>query len=45
MRQLQFGKATDRATAYHVAQFVLVGLYTGTRASAICGAACHTRQK
>jgi integrase len=39
MRQLQFGKATDRATAYHVAQFVLVGLYTGTRAGAICGAA------
>src|SRR5215469_12779468 len=39
MRQLQFGKETDRATAYHVAQFFLVGLYTGTRAGAICGAA------
>ena len=39
MRQLQFGKETDRATAYHIAQFFLVGLYTGTRASAICGAA------
>lgn len=39
MRQLQFGKETDRVTAYHVAQFFLVGLYTGTRASAICGAA------
>ena len=39
MRQKQFGKATDRATAQHVAQFILVGLYTGTRAGAICGAA------
>jgi len=39
MRQLQFGKETDRAIAYHVAQFFLVGLYTGTRAGAICGAA------
>lgn len=39
MRQLQFGKVTHRATAYHVAQFFLVGLYTGTRAGAICGAA------
>ena len=39
MRQLQFGKVTDRATAYHIAQFILVGLYTGTRAGAICGAA------
>jgi integrase len=39
MRQMQFGKQTDRATAQHVAQFFLVGLYTGTRAGAICGAA------
>lgn len=39
MRQFQFGKETDRATAYHVAQFFLAGLYTGTRAGAICGAA------
>lgn len=38
MRQLQFGKETDRATAYHIAQFFLVGLYTGSRAGAICGA-------
>ena len=30
---------TDRATAQHVAQFILAGLYTGTRAGAICGAA------
>jgi len=39
MRQLQFGKETDRAIAYHVAQFLLVGLHTGTRAGAVCGAA------
>ncbi len=39
MRQKQFGKMTDRATAQHVAQFILAGLYTGTRAGAICGAA------
>jgi integrase len=39
MRQIQFGKATDRAIAQHVARFILVGLYTGTRAGAICGAA------
>src|SRR5450759_1519615 len=38
MRQKQFGKLTDRVTAQHVAQFILVGLYTGTRAGAICGA-------
>src|SRR5262249_47332825 len=29
----------DRFTARLVARFILVGLYTGTRASAICGAA------
>ena len=38
LRQTQFGKKTDRATAQHVAQFFLVGLYTGTRAGAICSA-------
>ena len=38
MRQPQYGKVTDRATAYHVAQFLLVGVYTGTRSGAICGA-------
>jgi integrase len=38
MRQKQFGKITDRATAQHIAQFFLAGLYTGTRAGAICGA-------
>jgi len=39
MRQMHFGKPTDRATAQHVAQFFLVGIYTGSRAGAICGAA------
>jgi integrase len=32
------GPLTRRATAEHVARFILVGLYTGTRAGAICGA-------
>ena len=39
LRQKQFGKTTDRATAQHIAHFILVGLYTGTRAGAICSAA------
>jgi integrase len=39
MRQLQFGKPTDRATAQHIAQFFLVAIYTGTRAGVICDAA------
>jgi integrase len=39
LRQMQFGKETERATAQHVAQFILIGIYTGTRAGAICGAA------
>ena len=33
------GHSTKQATAKHIARFILVGLYTGTRASAICGAA------
>lgn len=33
------GMATGRRTSQHIARFILVGLYTGTRASAICGAA------
>ena len=32
-------KDTRRAVGRHVARFILVGLYTGTRSSAICGAA------
>ncbi len=31
--------AWRRPKAYHLAQFILVGLYTGTRSGAICGAA------
>jgi integrase len=38
-RETQKGKLTDRASRQHVARFILVGLYTGTRSSAICGAA------
>ena len=39
VRQKLFGKDTERNTAQHVARFILVALYTGTRAGAICGAA------
>ncbi|MGA0598138.1 tyrosine-type recombinase/integrase [Enterovirga sp. CN4-39] len=38
-REIQKGKATDRYSRRHVARFILVGLYTGTRAGAICSAA------
>jgi integrase len=38
-RAAQCGTETSRHTWRHVAKFVLVGLYTGTRAAAICGAA------
>jgi len=39
LRQRRRDRPCDRATAQHVARFILVGLYTGTRAGAICGAA------
>lgn len=39
LRQKYKGQPSDRATAQHVARFILVALYTGTRAGAICGAA------
>jgi integrase len=39
LRQPQYGHITERATAQHIARFILVALYTGTRAGAICGAA------
>lgn len=39
LRQRWRDRPSDRATAQHVARFILVGLYTGTRAGAICGAA------
>jgi integrase len=38
-REVQKGHATGRHSRRHVARFVLVALYTGTRASAVCGAA------
>jgi integrase len=38
-REVQKGKETDRRSRQHVARFILVGLYTGTRSAAICGAA------
>ncbi|RRH89563.1 site-specific integrase [Mesorhizobium tamadayense] len=39
MRQSWKGKPSDRRTARHVARFILVALYTGTRSAAVCGAA------
>lgn len=39
MRQTWKGRPSDRRTGRHVARFILVGLYTGTRSAAICGAA------
>jgi len=39
LRQRWRDRLSDRATAQHVARFILIGLYTGTRAGAICGAA------
>jgi integrase len=41
LRERQFGVLTDRPTAQHVARFILVALYTGSRAGAICRAAFH----
>jgi integrase len=38
-REIQKGRPTDRRTRRHVAKFILVALYTGTRASAVCAAA------
>jgi integrase len=38
-KQIMRDKGTRRAVGRHVARFILVGLYTGTRSSAICGAA------
>lgn len=37
-RELQKGRPTDRYARRHVARFILVALYTGTRAGAICAA-------
>jgi integrase len=38
-REVQRGKETDRRSRRHVAKFILLSLYTGTRAAAVCGAA------
>jgi integrase len=38
-KQVMRDKHTRRAVGRHVARFILVGLYTGTRSAAICGAA------
>ena len=38
-REIQKGHATTRRSRQHLARFILVALYTGTRASAVCGAA------
>jgi integrase len=38
-REVRNGKETGRYTSRHIARFILVGLYTGTRAGAICSAA------
>lgn len=38
-REVQKGQPTDRRSRHHVAKFILLSLYTGTRASAVCGAA------
>jgi len=38
-KQVFRDKATQRAVGKHIARFMLVGLYTGTRHAAICGAA------
>ena len=37
--EVQKGHRTDRRSRQHVARFILVALYTGTRAGAVCGAA------
>lgn len=38
-RELRNGKACGRYVSKHVTRFILVGLYTGSRAGDICGAA------
>jgi integrase len=37
-RQIMRDGVTQRATGKHIARFILIGLYTGTRSSAICDA-------
>lgn len=38
-REKQKGKETDRRSRRHVARFILLALYTGSRSGVICGAA------
>jgi integrase len=38
-KQIMRDKKTKRVVGRHIAPFILVGLYSGTRSSAICGAA------
>ena len=38
-REVQKGQPTGRYSRRHVARFILVALYTGTRAGTVCGAA------
>jgi integrase len=40
-KQIMRDNATGRVVGKHIARFILVGLYTGTRHAAICGAAFH----
>jgi integrase len=37
--EVQKGKPTGRRSRRHIARFILLALYTGTRAGAVCGAA------
>jgi integrase len=39
MKQSWKGQPSDRRTGRHIARFILVALYTGTRSAAICNAA------
>jgi integrase len=39
MKQSWKGRDSDRATGRHLARFILIGLYTGSRHTAICSAA------
>lgn len=38
-REVQKGKPTGRRSRQHIARFILLALYTGVRAGAVCGAA------
>ena len=40
-KQVMRDKVTQREVGKHIARFILVGLYTGTRHAAICGATFH----